>query len=124
MYKDIDESWDYIPSWQTEYDDDDFHFTATVLAGEASDELPGLFDGRIKRDGGRPVTLAELLSCLSEAHGDAEERRLRESARVEHALEVKKAIANVKGRVHHCLGYTSDAAEDSLRLALSAPRNI
>ncbi len=97
---DIDDDWDYVPSWQTEYDDDDFAFTTTVLAGEAADELPELFDGRIKREGGRPVTLAELLSCLSEAHEDAEERRLREESRAQNVIDVKTAIANVKGRVH------------------------
>ena len=116
--QEIDDEWDYIPSWQTEYDDDDFHFTTTVLAGEASDELPGLFDGRIKREGGRPVTLAELLSCLSEAHDDAEERRLRESARVEYALELKNAIANVKGRVHQ------ENLEDEIRATWASIREI
>ena len=96
----IDEEWEYVPSWQTEFEDDDFTFTNTVLAGDAMDERPTLFDGRIKRDEGRPVTLAELLSCLSEAHNEAEERRLREIAREEHAKDVATAIANVKGRVH------------------------
>ena len=98
--QEIDDEWDYVPSWQTEFCDDDFTFTNSVLAGEASEALPSLFDGRIKRDGGRPVTLAELLSCLSEAHEEAEERILREESRAKHALDVKSAIANVKGRVH------------------------
>ena len=98
--QEIDDEWDYVPSWQTEFCDDDFTFTNSVLAGEASEALPSLFDGRIKRDGGRPVTLAELLSCLSEAHEEAEERILREESRAKHALDVKNAIANVKGRVH------------------------
>lgn len=96
----VDDEWDYVPSWQTEFEDDDFTFTNTVLAGEAMEELPTLFDGRIKREEGRPVTLAELLSCLSDAHAEAEERQLREEARKEHAKEVADAIANVKGRVH------------------------
>lgn len=113
-----EDDWDYMPSWQTEFEDDDFAFTTTVLAGEASEELPQLFDGRIKRDGGRPVTLAELLSCLSEAHEEAEVRILRERARVEHAKTVKRAIANVKGRVHQ------ENLEEEIRQTWSSIRTL
>ncbi|HIH82318.1 MAG TPA: hypothetical protein HA340_00055 [Candidatus Thalassarchaeaceae archaeon] len=116
--QEIDDEWNYVPSWQTEFCDDDFTFTNTVLAGEAADTLPALFDGRIKRDGGRPVTLAELLSCLSEAHEDAEERILREASRAKHALDVQSAIANVKGRVHQ------ENLEEEIRQTWNAIREL
>ena len=114
----IEEEGDYVPSWQTEFCDDDFTFTNTVLAGEATDALPSLFDGRIKRDGGRPVTLAELLSCLSEAHEEAEERIMREASREQHAINVQNAIANVKGRVHQ------ENLEEEIRQTWSAIREL
>jgi len=113
-----DDEWDYMPGWQTEYDDDEFAFTTSILSGEASDALPSLFDGRIKRDAGRPVTLAELLGCLAEAHEDAEERQIREVARVKHAAEVKNAIADVKSRVHQ------ENLEEEIRSTWSAIREL
>ena len=116
--QEVDDDWDYMPSWQTEFDDDEFEFTNTVLSGGAEEALPQLFDGRIKRDGGRPVTLAELLSCLSEAHEEAEERRLREAARVKHAAQVKQAITNVKGRVHQ------ENLEEEIRMTWAAIRDL
>nr|AIE98326.1 segregation and condensation protein A [uncultured marine group II/III euryarchaeote KM3_05_F04]AIF20141.1 segregation and condensation protein A [uncultured marine group II/III euryarchaeote KM3_88_E02] len=113
-----EDDWDYMPGWQTEYGDDEFAFTTSILSGEASDSLPELFDGRIKRDAGRPVTLAELLGCLAEAHEEAEERQIREASRVKHAAQVENAIANVTGRLHQ------ENQEEEMRTTWQAIREL
>ena len=53
--------------WESEYDDEAFFFTQSVLDGGADEMLTSLFDERVRRDEGRPVTLAELLSAFKDA---------------------------------------------------------
>jgi segregation and condensation protein A len=86
--------------WEMEYDDDEFSFTTNVLTGDAQPQLPSLFNERIRRDEGRQVTLGELLSALKDACDDAEELKLREEYRIQHAEDVKEAIRNVGARMH------------------------
>ena len=57
-----DEGFDF--GWEADYDDEAFHFTNTILQGEADEILPTLFDERVRREEGRPVTLGELLSAF------------------------------------------------------------
>ena len=103
QYQDMEDEWDmdFEFGWETEYDDHEFHFTNTVLQGGADDVLETLFDERVRRDEGRPVTLGELLSALKDAADDADALKLREKNRVAHALEVEEMISNVGGRMHN-----------------------
>ena len=103
QYQDMDDEWDmdFEFGWEAEYDDHEFHFTNTVLQGGADDVLETLFDERVRRDEGRPVTLGELLSALKDAADDADALKLREKNRVAHALEVEEMISNVGGRMHN-----------------------
>ena len=79
QYQDNEDEWDtgFDFGWETEYDDHEFHFTNTVLQGNADDVLENLFDERVRRDEGRPVTLGELLSALKDAADDADAQKLR-----------------------------------------------
>ena len=103
QYQDMEDEWDmdFEFGWEAEYDDHEFHFTNTVLQGGADDVLETLFDERVRRDEGRPVTLGELLSALKDAADDADALKLREKNRVAHALEVEEMISNVGGRMHN-----------------------
>ena len=103
QYQDLQDEWDmdFEFGWEAEYDDHEFHFTNTVLQGGADDVLETLFDERVRRDEGRPVTLGELLSALKDAADDADALKLREKNRVAHAIEVEEMISNVGGRMHN-----------------------
>ena len=68
----------------------EFHFTNTVLQGDADDVLAGLFDERVRREEGRPVTLGELLSALKDAAEDADAIKQREENRVAHAGRIRR----------------------------------
>ena len=83
QYQDMEDEWgmDFEFGWEAEYDDHEFHFTNTVLQGGADDVLETLFDERVRRDEGRPVTLGELLSALKDAADDADALKLREKNR-------------------------------------------
>ena len=87
--------------WETEYDDEAFFFTQSVLDGGADDVLSSLFDERVRRDEGRPVTLAELLSAFKDAADDAEALKQREINRQEHERELSEYLDNVGGRMHN-----------------------
>lgn len=87
--------------WETEYDDEAFFFTQSVLEGDADDVLTSLFDERVRRDEGRPVTLAELLSAFKDAADDAEALKVREQNRIEHERELSEYMENVGGRMHN-----------------------
>ena len=113
-----EDPWAFDSGWETEFEDDDFAFTNRVLSGQAADALPNLFDGRIKRDAGRPVTLGELLLSLSDAHEEAAERQLREENRKRYQIDVQVALANVKSRVH------DDDIEDDIRRCWNALRSL
>ena len=103
QYQDNEDEWDtgFDFGWETEYDDHEFHFTNTVLQGNADDVLENLFDERVRRDEGRPVTLGELLSALKDAADDADAQKLREKNRIAHAIELEEMISNVGGRMHN-----------------------
>tara|TARA_B100001113_G_scaffold9128_1_gene7392 strand:+ start:2153 stop:3325 length:1173 start_codon:yes stop_codon:yes gene_type:complete len=103
QYQEGEDDWDagFDFGWETEYDDHEFHFTNTVLQGDADDVLENLFDERVRREEGRPVTLGELLSALKDAADDADALKLREKNRIAHAIEVEEMISNVGGRMHN-----------------------
>ena len=103
QYQDSEDDWDagFDFGWEAEYDDHEFHFTNTVLQGNADDVLENLFDERVRREEGRPVTLGELLSALKDAADDADAMKLREKNRAAHAIEVEEMISNVGGRMHN-----------------------
>lgn len=98
-----EENWDQSLDfgWEADYDDEAFHFTNTILQGEADDILPTLFDERVRRDEGRPVTLGELLSAFKDAADDAEALKLREENRIAHELELQTYLSDVGGRMHN-----------------------
>ena len=103
QYQDADDDWDASLDfgWEAEYDDHEFHFTNTILQGDADEVLEDLFDERVRRDEGRPVTLGELLSALKDAAEDADALKLREKNRIAHAIEVEEMVSNVGGRMHN-----------------------
>ena len=92
---------DFSFGWESEYDDEAYLFTQTILTGHADDVLPSLFDERVRRDEGRPVTLAELLSAFKDAADDAAELKQREINRLEHQRELREYLDNVGGRMHN-----------------------
>ena len=87
--------------WEADYDDQDFLFTSSILEGQADEILPSLFDERIRREEGRPVTLGELLSAFKDAAEDAEELKVREENRLAHQAELGEYLSNVGGRMHN-----------------------
>ena len=87
--------------WESDYDNQDYLFTASILDGEIDEILPSLFDERIRREEGRPVTLGELLSAFKDAAEDAEEIKLREENRIAHQAELGEYLNNVGGRMHN-----------------------
>lgn len=92
---------DFSFGWESEYDDEAYLFTQTILTGHADDVLPSLFDERVRRNEGRPVTLAELLSAFKDAADDAAELKQREINRLEHQRELSEYLDNVGGRMHN-----------------------
>ena len=91
---------EYEMNWQETYDEEEFYFTSNVLAGEFDTELPNLFEERIRREEGRPVTLGELLSAFKVAADEAEVLKQREENRRKHAVELQDYLENVGGRMH------------------------
>ena len=100
---DEEEEWDegFDFGWESEYDDEAFLFTNSILQGDADDILPSLFGERVRREEGRPVTLGELLSAFKDAADDAEGLRLREENRIAHQEELKDYLENIGGRMHN-----------------------
>lgn len=98
-----EEEWDddHAFGWESEYDDEAFFFTQSVLDGDADEMLTNLFDERVRRDEGRPVTLAELLSAFKDAADDAEALKQREINRLEHERELGEYLQDVGGRMHN-----------------------
>ncbi len=101
--QDVEDEWedDFSFGWEAEYDDEAYFFTQSVLEGDADELLPKLFDGRVRRDEGRPVTLGELLSAFKDAADDAEALKVRELNRLEHQRELEEYLADVGGRMHN-----------------------
>lgn len=99
---DVDDEDDFIDfGWESEYDDEEFIFTTTVLEGIADTHLPGFFGERVRRDEGRPSTLGELLSALKDACDEAEMLKAKEENRKAHAEELKNMLDNVGSRMHN-----------------------
>jgi len=113
------EEWEedtWYGGWETEFGDDEYNFSVGIISGASAASLPDLLDGRLKRDEGRKVTLAELLMGLQEAHEEADIRRIREAGRIKHAAEVKEWMANVTTRMH------KEDLEDDIRRCWEALR--
>ena len=87
--------------WESDYDDQDYLFTTSILEGDVEQLLPSLFDERIRRDEGRPVTLGELLSAFKDAAEDAEELKIREENRIAHQAELGDYLNNVGSSMHN-----------------------
>ena len=86
--------------WMTDFDDNEFNFTNNVISGELEADLNGLFEERVRREEGRPVTLGDLLGALRGACDDAEINKIREENRIKYKLEVEEALGNVGARMH------------------------
>ena len=86
--------------WMTDFSDDEFNFTNNIISGEIEADLNGLFEERVRREEGRPVTLGDLLGALRGACDDAEITRIREENRIKYKLEVEQALGNVGARMH------------------------
>ena len=96
----VEDTWDFEDTWETEFSDEDYNFSVGVLTGAASDVLPGMFEGRIHRDEGRPVTLGELLMGLQAAGRLSEEQKIRERIAKERRDANEKARARFGGSLH------------------------
>lgn len=97
---DEEDTWEFEGGWETDFDDDDYNFSVGVLSGAADDVLPTIFEGRVHRDEGRPVTLGELLMGLQEAGRLAEEQRTRERIAKERRDALSTARERFKGSLH------------------------
>ena len=95
-----EEHWDFEVGWEADFADEDYNFSLGVMTGAADDVLPSIFEGRIHRDEGRPVTLGELLLGLQDAGRLAEEQRTRERIAKERRDANEKARARFKGSLH------------------------
>ena len=116
---DVDDDEDFIDfGWESEYDDEEFIFTTTVLEGIADNHLPGFFGERMRRDEGRPSTLGELLSALKDACDEAEILKAKEENRKAHAEELKNMLDNVGSRMHN------EDMEGDIRRCWTAMRTV
>lgn len=116
---DIEDDDDFIDfGWESEYDDNEFIFTTTVLEGDADNLLPSFFDERLRREEGRPSTLGELLSALKDACDEAEILKAKDDYRKAHAVELKNMLDNVGSRMH------KEDMEGDIRRCWTAMRNV
>ncbi len=92
--------WDFDGGWEAEFDDADYNFSVGVMSGAADETLPSMFEGRIHRDEGRPVTLGELLLGLKDASRIAEEQRTRERIAKERREAHDRARERFSGSIH------------------------
>jgi len=92
--------WDFDGGWEAEFDDADYNFSVGVMTGAADDSLPSMFEGRIHREEGRPVTLGELLLGLKDASRIAEEQRTRERIAKERREAHERERARFSGSLH------------------------
>lgn len=104
--------------WESEYDDEEFMFTASILEGSADAMLPDFFGESIRRDEGRPSTLGELLSALKDACDEAEILKVKEENRRLHAEELENLIQNVGARMH------VENLEEDLEMCWKAMRTV
>ncbi|RZD40186.1 MAG: hypothetical protein CXT71_02150 [Methanobacteriota archaeon] len=104
--------------WESEYDDEEFMFTASILEGNADAMLPDFFGESIRRDEGRPSTLGELLSALKDACDEAEILKVKEENRRLHAEELENLMQNVGARMH------VENLEEDLEMCWKAMRTV
>ena len=83
--------------WESDYDDQDFLFTTSILEGQADEILPSLFDERIRREEGRPVT---RILVLRGAQSDALDGLLVEASKrklkvIEGSMNDLRRMANM-----------------------------
>ena len=95
-----DEIWDFDGGWEANFDDSEYNFSVGVMTGAADVALPAIFEGRIHRGEGRPVTLGELLIGLQDAGRIAEEQRTRERIAKERREAHQKARERFNGSLH------------------------
>ena len=98
--EEIDDTWEFEETWESEFSDEDYNFSVGVLTGAADEVLPSMFEGRIHREEGRPVTLGELLMGLQAAGRLSEEQRMREQIAKERREANEKARARFGGSLH------------------------
>tara|TARA_B110000444_G_scaffold147056_1_gene137503 strand:- start:2153 stop:3049 length:897 start_codon:yes stop_codon:yes gene_type:complete len=98
--EEVEDTWDFEDTWESEFSDEDYNFSVGVLTGAASEVLPSMFEGRIHRDEGRPVTLGELLMGLQAAGRLSEEQKMREQIAKERREANEKARARFGGSLH------------------------
>lgn len=92
--------WEFEAGWEAEFDDADYNFSVGIMTGAADESLPSMFEGRIHRDEGRPVTLGELLLGLKDASRIAEEQRTREKIAKERREAHDRERARFSGSLH------------------------
>ena len=92
--------WEFEAGWEAEVDDADYNFSVGIMTGAADESLPSMFEGRIHRDEGRPVTLGELLLGLKDASRIAEEQRTREKIAKERREAHDRERARFSGSLH------------------------
>ena len=98
--EEINDTWEFEETWESEFSDEDYNFSVGVLTGAADEVLPSKFEGRIHREEGRPVTLGELLMGLQAAGRLSEEQRMREQIAKERREANEKARARFGGSLH------------------------
>ena len=98
--EEIEDTWDFEDTWESDFSDEDYNFSVGVLTGAADEVLPSMFEGRIHREEGRPVTLGELLMGLQAAGRLSEEQRMREQIAKERREANDKARARFGGSLH------------------------
>ena len=115
--EEIDDIWEFEESWESEFSDEDYNFSVGVLTGAADEVLPSMFEGRIHREEGRPVTLGELLMGLQAAGRLSEEQRMREQ------IAKERREANEKARVRFGGSLHVENLEDDLKRTWDALRS-
>ena len=99
-FTEVEDTWDFEGGWEADFDDADYNFSVGVLSGDADEVLPSMFEGRIHREEGRPVTLTELLMGLQEAGRLAEEQRVRDKIAEERRDALSIARKRFSGSLH------------------------
>ena len=115
--EEIEDTWDFEDTWESDFSDEDYNFSVGVLTGAADEVLPSMFEGRIHREEGRPVTLGELLMGLQAAGRLSEEQRMREQ------IAKERREANEKARVRFGGSLHVENLEDDLKRTWDALRS-
>lgn len=95
-----DDLWIYDGGWESDYDDNEYNFSVGIITGSHKEDLPSMFQGRIQREEGRPVTLGELLLGLKAASRISQEESLRMKIAEERRKALETARARFSGSLH------------------------